>query len=215
MKKVVINICVASTLLCALLLSCYSTGSSDGTSDADIAAISPTTEQYFEGNLCYSLTTAFFEESISGVVLSVDMTGLPFVIETEFPQINEKKGEPIHVKLKGYLTPKETGNPDSEMLLTIKDITEIKSNKRPLEPMTGIYYGDGHMLTISPNRTYTLLEKSGKATNGNWFLHSKSTMILLSENSKTVMRVNYKKKSLNSKDDHPTIFTLSPTLSNR
>lgn len=181
----------------------------------ELATLSSTAERYFEGNLLYSDSSAFFEESISGVIIPVDMTGLSYMIDTEYPLINENKERPIHVKLSGYLSsqPNEQGN--AEPHLTIQKIKDIKDTKCAIQPMVGIYSGNGQTLTIAPNHTYTLQSRSGSEKRGSWFLHSGNTMILLSADSKTVMRINYKKKSLNGKDDNPTIFTLSSNLSNQ
>lgn len=214
MKRVTANIIVISIVLGMLVLSCYSTISSDNTGEIDLDAISHTTEQYFEGNLSYSSDNSFFEESISGAIIPVDMTGMNFMIDTEFPHLNEKQGEPIHIKLTGYLAPQPNSDGITEVHLTIRNIKEVHNSKCHIDPMVGTYNGDGHTLVISSDRTYTLQSKNGEEKQGNWFLHSKNTMILLSENSKTAMRVNYKKKSLNGKDDHPTIFTLVSSLSN-
>ena len=213
MKRVTINAILISTILCILVLSCYSTTSSNDIADADISTISQTTEQYFEGNLCYTIHSAFFEESISGAIIPIDMTGMNTIIDTEYPQISNKKGTPVHVILTGYLSPQLNTKGTPEIHLTINKIKEINERKSHIQPMTGTYSGNGRTLTISPDRTYTLLDKNGREKEGNWFLKSQNTMILLSEGSRTVMKINYKKKSLNSREDNPTIFMLSSNLS--
>ncbi|NDV80951.1 hypothetical protein [Bacteroides sp. 51] len=214
MKRVATNTIIISTVLCILVLLCYSATSSKDIADVDMSTISQTTEQYFEGNLCYSNHSTFFEESISGAIIPVDMTGMEAMISTEYPQINKKKGIPVHVKLLGYLSPQLNAKGTPETHLIIRKIKEINESKRRIQPMTGTYSGNGHTLTISPNRTYTLQTKNGSEKEGSWFLNSRNTMILLSENSRTIMKINYKKKSLNGREDNPTIFMLSSNLSN-
>lgn len=200
-----------------LVLSCYgaTSTSSEGIEDVDIVTALFTTEQYFEGNLIYNSDATFFKEAISGATIPVEMTGLPFIIETEFPQINRRKGEPVHVILSGYLSPQLNSKGIPELYLTIKKIKDIYENHRHIQPMTGVYIGEGHTLTVSPDHSYSLLSKYGNIREGHWFLLSRSTMVLLSNKSRMILRVNYKKKSLNSRDDSPIIFTLSPTPSNR
>jgi len=215
MKRVAISFISVSIILCILVASCYrTTNSSSDTYGTNTTANTSIVEQYFEGNLCYSPNATFFEESISGAIIPVDMTGLSFMVDTEYPELNSKKGEPIHVKLSGHLAPQSNNNDTTEIYLTIKEIKGINEKRHYIQPMTGIYNGDGHTLTISPDHTYTYQEKNGNFKEGNWFLRSKNIMILLSEESRTVMKINYKKKSLNTRDDHPTIFMLSTTLSN-
>lgn len=214
MKRVAVNTIIVSLTLCILILSSYKTSSFSDIGEVDMSTISHTTEQYFEGNLQYSANSAYFEESISGAIIPVNMSSLSSLINTEFSQIKKKKGIPVHVKLLGYLSPQQDGQEAPEAHLTIKKIKEINQSKRRIQPMTGTYNGSGHTLTISPNHTYTLQSKNGSEKEGNWFLNSRNTMVLLSADSKTVMKINYKKKSLNGRDDHPTIFMLSSNLSN-
>lgn len=215
MKRVAVNAIMISTVLFILVLSCYSTTSSKATSEVDLSTFSHTIEQYFEGNLCFSVDSASFEEYISGTIIPIDMAKMNAMIDTEYPQINKKKGIPMHVKLIGCLSPQFNTKGTPETHLTIKKIKEMSESKHLIQPMTGTYKGNAHTLTISPNRTYTLQNKNGSEKEGKWFLNSRNIMILLSENSRTVMRINYKKKSLNSREDNPTIFMLSTNLSNR
>lgn len=207
MSKAIVNTTIVLVMLCTLILSCQTTSSDDV---ADFSS----TEQYFEGKLSYTLTSAFFEESISGIIIPVDMTGLNYMIDTEFPQINDKIGIPTYVNISGYLASQPNEEGELETHLTIRRIEEMSSDKRRIQPMTGTYSGNGQTLTIAPNHTYTLQSRNSNRTEGNWFLHSENTIVLLSGSSKTVMNINYKKKSLNGKDDNPIIFTFSPTLSN-
>lgn len=204
-------------VLCIVVLSCYGTTphSSEEVTEVDMATILSTTEQYFEGNLRYNPDGTFFEEFISGSIVPVNMMGLPFIIETEFPQINRRKGDPVHVTLSGHLSPQINDKGIPELYLTIKKIKDIYENQRHIQPMTGVYKGEGHTLTVSPDHKYLLMTKNGSTKEGHWFLNAKSTMILLSADSKMIMKVNYKKKSLNGKDDNPIIFTLAPTPSSR
>lgn len=213
MNKVAANITVISTVLCILVLSCCITLFADDLRNIDLSADSPS-EQYFEGNLSYTSSGAFFEESISGAIIPVDMNSISCIIESELPQISKRKGIPVHVKLSGYLSSQSNKDEIPEIHLIVKKVKEVHDSKRRIEPMIGTYNGNGQTLTISPNHTYTFLNKRGDTKEGNWFLNSKNTMILLSEGSQTIMRINYKKKSLNSREDHPTIFMLSPNLSN-
>lgn len=214
MNKVAANVIVISTVLCILVLFRCITLFADDLRNIDLSADTPS-EQYFEGNLSYTSSGAFFEESISGAIIPVDMNSISCIIESELPQINKRKGIPVHVKLLGHLSSLPNNNESPEIYLVIKKVKEVLDSKRRIEPMIGTYNGNGKTLTISPNHTYTFQNKHGDATVGNWFLNSKNTMILWSEDTQTIMKINYKKKSLNSREDHPTIFMLSSNLSNR
>ena len=214
MNKVAANVTVISTVLCILVLSCCISLFADDLRNIDLSTDTPS-EQYFEGNLSYTSSGAFFEESISGAIIPVEMNSISCIIESELPQINKRKGIPVHVKLLGHLSSQPNQKETPEISLVVKKVKEVLDSKRRIEPMTGIYNGNGKTLTISPNHTYTFQNKHGDEIAGNWFLNSKNTMILLSEGSQTIMKINYKKKSLNSREDHPTIFMLSSNLSNR
>jgi len=214
MNKVATKITTISTVLCILVLSCCITLFADDLRNIDLSTDTPT-EQYFEGNLSYTSSGAFFEESISGAIIPVDMATISCIIESELPQINKRKGIPVHVKLSGHLSSQPNNNETPETYLVVKKVKEVLDSKRRIEPMIGTYKGNGQTLTISPNHTYTFQNKHGDETVGNWFLNSRNMMILFSEDSQKIMKINYKKKSLNSREDHPTIFTLSSNLSSR
>lgn len=212
MKKVAVNITIISMIVYVLVLICFITLFADSSEEVNEVTVSPT-NQYFEGSLSYTANGAFFEEAISGAVIPVDMASISRITESKLPQISQKRGTPVHISLLGYLTTTDNEGETREMRLTIQKIKKVFSTKCLIQPMTGTYKGGGQTLTIFANHTYTLQNKSGKENKGNWFLNSKNLMVLQSGKSKMIMRVNYKKKSLNSRDDHPTIFMPASNLS--
>lgn len=213
MKRVTVNITIVSMVVYVLALTCFITLFSDDKGEINVAATSPA-NQYFEGNLSYTANGTFFEESVSGAIIRVDTASISYIIESKLPQISKRKGMPVHVELSGYLTAQPDGKEKSENYLTVNKIKKVYTSKCRIEPMVGTYEGGGQKLAIFPDHTYTLQDKNGNEKRGDWFLNSKNIMILWSEKSKTVMRINYKKKSLNSRDDNPTIFMRSSNLSN-
>lgn len=202
-------------LLCILMLSCKNPASTD-TQEPDLAAISETTEQYFEGFFCYSPLSASFEESISGKVFPVDMQGLSFMIETEYPEIGGKINVPVFVKLTGHLIPQPDAEDKSNVRLAISSIKEVCEYGLLIDPIVGVYAGSGQELMLIPDHSYTLKDKHGNISEGKWYLYSSNMMVLISGDSKTMMKINYKKKCLNSREDLPVVFTfISSDLTSR
>lgn len=169
------------------------------------------TQFFFCGNFIYTPESAYLEELITGHSMPVEMTGVPYMIETEYPRIAELSGTPLYVELKGYMV--HAADSTGRDQLVISKILDYQEQPQSLEVMMGGFKASTRLLFLYPNHTFKMTDLSSsiiRTKEGKWFLNSRDLMSLFSGNTETVKRINYKKKTLNKRDeDTPEIFILT------
>ena len=162
---------------------------------------------YFDGNYVFTLDSSSFIESSTGKVISVYMTGLPYIMETEFAKTYRTYGKSVYVETMGRLI---KGNNDI-IQLDIKDFLNFDTKEAEPEILVGEYTSEeGKILDIRSDHTFAMKDRRGRVeSTGTWFYTSKILISFNYGDSEVILKSNAKKKSLNTLDDIPSIFSFS------
>lgn len=159
-------------------------------------------EYYFEGDFSYMADAAVLKDAATG-------TNIPVAMKEAFPKAEKEylaldvKGAPVHACLKGYLAQKGEDEEGAAQQLVITDVVSMKKGaKAPVSKLiVGDYTTGEQKLMIAPDYTYKLVSKGGETESGKWNLANEDTMVCISGNNITLIKIDYAKGELTITDE--------------